>query len=145
MAHSTHSHLYRVTYADCTVGNHIYYSRYLDILEAARGEFFRHLGRTFHDWQGEDTIFPVMESHLRYRRPARYDEIIRVETWIAELTRIRLGFDYRILNQSNEAILSGETRHVCTTLADKPKRIPSDLAKLLAPFISPVTAPETPA
>jgi len=37
-------HIYRVVYADCTLGNHIYYSRYLDILEAARGEFFRHLG-----------------------------------------------------------------------------------------------------
>ena len=36
---------HRVTYAECTVGNHIYHSRYLDLLEAARGEFIRSLGR----------------------------------------------------------------------------------------------------
>ncbi|EEF57182.1 hypothetical protein Cflav_PD0189, partial [Pedosphaera parvula Ellin514] len=41
MAGQLYRHSYRVTYADCTVGNHIYYSRYLNLLEAARGEFFR--------------------------------------------------------------------------------------------------------
>ena len=39
-------HPHRVTYAECTVGNHIYHSRYLDLLEAARGEFLRSLGPT---------------------------------------------------------------------------------------------------
>ena len=37
---------HRVTYAECTVGDHIYHSRYLDLLEAARGEFMRSLGPT---------------------------------------------------------------------------------------------------
>jgi len=71
-------HIYRVVYADCTVGNHIYYSRYLDILEAARGEFFRELGVTLLELQGKDTIFPVVECHLRYKFPARYDEVLTV-------------------------------------------------------------------
>jgi acyl-CoA thioesterase FadM len=39
-------HTHRVTYAECTVGNHVYHSRYLDLLEAARGEFIRSLGAT---------------------------------------------------------------------------------------------------
>ena len=42
----TFIHHHRVSYAECTVGNHIYHSRYLDLLEAARGEFLRALGRT---------------------------------------------------------------------------------------------------
>ena len=37
---------HRVTYAECTVGDHIYHSRYLDLLEAARGEFMRASGWT---------------------------------------------------------------------------------------------------
>ena len=41
------SHAHRVTYAECTSGNHIYYGRYLELMEAARGEFFRHLGKPF--------------------------------------------------------------------------------------------------
>ena len=34
-------HHHRVTYAECTIGDHVYHSRYLDLLEAARGEFMR--------------------------------------------------------------------------------------------------------
>ena len=45
-----YSHLHRVTYGDCTQGNHVYYGRYPYLLEEARGEFFRYLGTTFHDY-----------------------------------------------------------------------------------------------
>src|SRR5581483_3712381 len=72
-------HQYRVTYADCTVGNHVYYARYLDILESARGEFFRHLGVTFLQWQDQDVIFPVIECRLRYKAPARYHDQLTIE------------------------------------------------------------------
>lgn len=69
-----HCHPYRVTYADCTVGNHIYYGRYLELLEAARGELFRTAGRTFAEWQAAGVIFPVIEVQLRYRAAARYED-----------------------------------------------------------------------
>ena len=48
---------HRVTYAECTVGNHIYHSRYLDLLEAARGEFIRSLGSTVLELQENDIHF----------------------------------------------------------------------------------------
>ena len=51
-------HTHRVSYAECTVGNHVYHSRYLDLLEAARGEFLRTLGPTVLHWQEQDVIFP---------------------------------------------------------------------------------------
>lgn len=66
-------HRLRVTYADCTLGNHVYYGRYLDFLEATRGEFFRQLGRTFLQWREAGAIFPVLEVQVRYRGAARYE------------------------------------------------------------------------
>ena len=81
---------HRVTYSDCTVGNHVYYSRYLDILEAARGEFFRRLGQPFLLWQERDTIFPVVDCRLRYKGAARYDEVLTVELWLTEAEKVRL-------------------------------------------------------
>ena len=56
------THVHRVTYADCTVGNHVYYGRYLDLLETVRGEFFRHLGTSFLEYQEEGIFFPVSEA-----------------------------------------------------------------------------------
>ena len=126
---------YRVTYADCTVGNHIYYARYMDLLEAARGEFFRDLGATFLQWQARDAIFPVVEARLRYQSPARYDDMLTVGVWLTTAERIRLNFAYRISNQSDTVVLEAETFHVCTALNEKPKRLPDDLATMLQPYL----------
>ena len=122
---------HRVTYADCTVGNHIYHSRYLDLLEAARGEFLRSLGTTVLHWQNQDAIFPVVEAHLRYRFPARYDDLLSIEVRMTLVEKIRVNFGHRIVNQNGKVILEAETFHVCTGLDEKPKRLPEELAEKL--------------
>jgi acyl-CoA thioester hydrolase len=121
------SHIHRVSYAECTLGNHIYYSRYLDLMEAARGEFFRSLGISFLKWQEQGTIFPVMECRLRYRAPARYDDVLTIEVWPALADKVRLNFAYRIVNDAGALILEADTFHVCTGLDEKPKRLPEEL------------------
>jgi acyl-CoA thioester hydrolase len=125
----------RVTYAECTVGNHVYYSRYLDYLEAARGEFFRHLGFPFLKWQETGTLFPVVEVQLRYKGGARYDDLLKVELWVHEAQRVRLTFAYRIRNQENRLLLEGQTTHVCTSLDEKPRRLPEDLVTAVQPYV----------
>ncbi len=135
MSESAFQHVHRVVYADCTVGNHIYYARYLEILEAARGEFFRHLGATFLEWQDQDVIFPVVEVQLRYKAPARYDDVLSVAVWVTAVERIRLNFAYRVVNQTNALILEAETFHVSTSLEEKPKRLPEPLVAALTPHL----------
>ena len=132
---SVFQYSHRVTYAECTVGNHIYYARYLDLLEAARGAFFRNLGATFLQWQEKDTIFPVIESRLRYKSPARYDDVLTIEVWVATAAKVRLNFSYRILNQTGVLVLEAETFHVCTGLDEKLKRLPEELRALLKPHL----------
>jgi len=121
----------RVTYAECTVGNHIYHSRYLDLLEAARGEYMRSLGTTVLQLQNHDAIFPVVEAHLRFKYPARYDDLLNIEVRPILVEKIRVNFGHRVLNQDGKLILEAETFHVCTGLDEKPKRIPEELAEKL--------------
>jgi acyl-CoA thioester hydrolase len=128
-------HPHRVTYAECTVGNHVYHSRYLDLLEAARGEFLRSLGPTVLELQENDFIFPVIEAKLRYKFPARYDDLLTVEVWVTALEKIRVNFGHRILNQAGKLILEAETFHVCTGLDEKPKRLPEELVEKLKPYL----------
>jgi len=128
-------HVHRVTYAECTVGNHIYHSRYLDLLEAARGEFLRAPGPTVLEWQERDCIFPVIEARLRYKFPARYDDLLTIEVWVTAIEKIRVNFAHRIVNQNGKLILEAETFHVCTGLDEKPKRLPEELAGKLKPFL----------
>jgi acyl-CoA thioester hydrolase len=119
------------------VGDHVYYSRYLDLLEQARGEFFRHLGATFRSWQERDTIFPVVECRLRYKGAARYDDLLAIDLWVTEAGKVRLNFAYRIVSDGGKMLVEGATLHVCTTLQDKPKRIPEELSVKLRPYLAP--------
>ena len=126
---------HRVTYAECTLGDHIYHSRYLDVLEAARGEFMRSLGRPVLELQNADSIFPVIEARLCYKAPARYDDLLTVEVWLTLVERVRLNFGHRILNQDGKLILEAETFHVCTSRTEKPKRLPVELVEKLKPHL----------
>jgi acyl-CoA thioester hydrolase len=129
-------HRHRVTYAECTAGNHIYYSRYLDLLEAARGEFFRQLGAPLLRWQKEEIIFPVIECRVRYKAPARYDDLLVIEVRPAAVERVRLNFSYRVLLESGTLLVEAQTFHACTGLDEKPRRIPEKLDQLLRPYLT---------
>ena len=128
-------HPHRVSYAECTVGNHIYHARYLDLLEAARGEFLRSIGPTVLELQERDCISPVIEARLRYKFPARYDDLLTIEVWVTAVEKIRVNFAHRIVNQNGKLIVEAETFHVCTSLDEKPKRLPEELAEKLKPYL----------
>ena len=127
---------HRVTYAECTIGDHVYHARYLELLEAARGEFMRSLGKTVLELQNDDYIFPVIEARVRYKAPARYDDLLTIEVWMTQVERVRLNFGHRILNQNDKLILEAETFHCCTSCEEKPKRLPEELAGKLKPYLN---------
>ena len=128
-------HLHRVSYADCTAGDHVYHSRYLDLLEAARGEFLRALGTTVLALQQADYIFPVIEARLRYLAPARYDDLLTIEVRPALVERVRLNFSHRVLTPVGKVLLEAETFHCCTGRDEKPKRLPPELVEKLGPLV----------
>ncbi|MCD6050251.1 MAG: 4-hydroxybenzoyl-CoA thioesterase family active site protein [Verrucomicrobia bacterium] len=135
MSHQVFTHAHRVTYSDCTVRNHVYYGRFLDFLEEARGEFFRSLGTTFLQYEEQGVIFPVLDVQLKYRGPARYDEVLKIELWIAQMRSVKVMFAYRVLNAEGKLLVEGTTIHACTSTADKPMRIPEELTGKLEGFL----------
>lgn len=134
---SVYRHQHRVVYGECTVGNHVYYSRYLDILERARGEFFRDLGCSFLSLQEAGAAFPVIGVEIAYKGMARYDDLLTIELYVSEMAGIRLNFGFRILNAAGNLLAEGQTRHVCASIEEKPMRPPKDLAEKLHPYLIP--------
>ncbi len=131
-----YSYRHRVVYAECTVGDHIYHSRYLDILEAARGEFLRAAGHPVRVLQDTGFIFPVIEARLRYYRPARYDDQLLVEVRLTEVTALRLGVHHRVRLEAGTLVLDAETRHVCTSPGEKPRRMSAALLETLRTWLT---------
>jgi acyl-CoA thioester hydrolase len=135
MSDSVFQHQHRVIYAECTVGNHVYYARYLDILEEARGELFRQAGWPLLVLQQEGTAFPVISVEIAYQGPARYDDLLTIELWITEMRGVRLNFGFHIRHANGAALAEGQTRHVCAGLDEKLKRLPKGLSECLVPFL----------
>lgn len=123
---------YRVPYSDCTVGNHVYYARYVDWLERARNEFFRHVGVTFQSLTEQGIMLPVISCHVDYKGAARYDDELRIEVRVGEIGNVKLTFDHEIKRVADgKLIATAQTIHVCTNLSEKPQRLPAALRAAL--------------
>jgi acyl-CoA thioester hydrolase len=109
----------------------------LDLLESARGEFFRQLGKPLAQLQEADVIFPVVEALLKYHSPARYDNLLEIKLSIARLDGIRLGFTCQVFKEPGILVLDAETLHLSAHVSGKPRRIPKDLHLLLAQLVWP--------
>ena len=132
---SAFRHSLRVTYADSTVGNHVYYARYFDYLEAARSSFFRELGHPFQTLEDEGFAFPVIHCDGNFKSSARFDDLIHVDLWLTSVARIRLDFAYSIKSNEDQILFEGTTRHVCTDLNNKGARIPPKLSEKLSFYL----------
>ena len=102
----------RVRYGDTDQMGVAYYANYLYWFEVGRSEFCRAHGRSYADWEAEGVLLPVVESHCRYRHPARYEDEITIYTKVGELRAGSVVFKCRIERASDGQLLAeGWTRH----------------------------------
>lgn len=120
----------RVTYRDTDRMGAAYYANYLVWFEIGRVELLRSLGQSYKDWEDVHGIFlPVAECHVEYKRSARYDDLLRIETTVTRLTEASITFHYEIYRDlDNKKLAIGYTRH---PFVDKNGRIVRVASKLL--------------
>lgn len=123
----------RVIYGDTDQMGVVYYANYLRYFEAARNEFIRAKGLRYRDFETEHRlVLPVVEAHVSYRTPARYDDLLTVEISLAEARRASARFGYRIVRDDGELLATGHTVHACVDLAGKVQRLPKTLLDALS-------------
>jgi acyl-CoA thioester hydrolase len=125
---------YRVIYGDTDQMGVVYYANYLAWFERGRCEYMRERAFDYGKLEAAGYILPVVEATCRYKAPAKFDDLVVIETKIDKASRITITFSYRILREDSgvETILAeGTTIHACLTKAGKPVRWPADVAPLL--------------
>ncbi len=121
----------RVIYGDTDQMGVVYYANYLRFFEAGRNEFIRARGLRYRDFEERFGLrLPVADAAVSYKLPARYDDVIAVETSLGELRRASARFTYRIL-RGDELLATGETVHACVDLEGRIHRLPAELVALL--------------
>jgi len=134
MAQSNFTHTHRVSYAECAPGDHVYFSRYLEMIEECRGELHRSIGLPLKLLaEREGVQFPVRECRVRYHGAARHDDLLRIEVGVLSIKRARITLAYRVC-RDEELLVSAEIEHVCTAADAKPRPFPAELLERLSAF-----------
>lgn len=121
----------RVLYADTDRMGVVYYANYLRWFEAGRNEFIRAKGLRYRDFEERfGLVLPVAEAGVKYLEPARYDDLIQVETSLVEMGRASARFAYRLMRE-DAVITTGFTVHACVDGSGRIVRMPEELTRLL--------------
>jgi acyl-CoA thioester hydrolase len=122
----------RVIYGDTDQMGVVYYANHLRYFEAGRTEFLRAKGLTYREFEARHRLLlPVVEAGVSYRTPARYDDLLTVETSFVEARRASARFGYRIV-RGGDLVATGFTVHACLDLEGRVQRMPEDLLRRLA-------------
>ena len=123
----------RVRYGETDQMGVAYHAHYLVWCELARTEHMRQAGVRYRDLEERGFKLAVAEASLRYARSARYDDLLKVTAWLAEVGSRRIVFQYRVERPEDGTLLcTAETSLVCLNRENRPVRMPDDVLRLMA-------------
>ena len=123
---------YRVPYADTDMMGVVYYGNYLTLFERCRNELMRSTGPSYKQLEEGGVMLPVIEAHVDYKSPAKYDDVLTVTGWLAEARGVRIKVRC-VVYRGEELLASGYTVHCCVSTGTKrPVRVPEFFLNLVA-------------
>src|SRR5213080_5164209 len=122
----------RVRFAETDAQGVAHNSNYLVWFEIARVAYLEEFAGGYPALREQGLESFVLESHVRYRLPAHFDDLLHVHARIGELRGARFRFDYEV-RRNGEPIADGWTSHACVDAATlRPTRIPQALVDAIA-------------
>lgn len=99
----------RVHYALTDQMGIVYHGHFAQFFEIGRTESIRDLGFTYKDIEAMGVIMPVVDLHIRFLRPAKYDDLLTVKTTLRELpVHHKIVFHNEIFNEEEELLTTGD-------------------------------------
>ncbi|MBP1963663.1 acyl-CoA thioesterase [Paenibacillus aceris] len=136
-----YQHQLRVRYAETDQMGVVYHANYLNWFEIGRTELIRELGYSYRSIEHKGLLLPVVEAEVKFKKPARYDDLVSINTRVLEMSSVRLHFAYEIrkineelttssADKEGELLVTGTTRHVWVNPSWKPVRIEKEAPEL---------------
>ena len=144
MEQSGKAHIHRTTcrviYGDTDAAGVVYNANYLRYFEIGRTELMRDWVCTYREIEQQGILLPVTECYSRFKAPAFYDDLLTIETSIAELKKLTCRFNYRICRdvagaERRQLLVKGYTIHAAVTMEGKLTRLPEEITSKLALFL----------
>jgi acyl-CoA thioester hydrolase len=114
----------------------VYHAHYLVWFEIGRTEWCRRAGIPYAEMERSGLFIPVTRVEATFRRRSSYDDAIRIEARMAELSGRGCAFAYEVRSEDDDLLADGSTRHIFTDTSGRPRRAPPEILEPLERFRS---------
>src|SRR5699024_11195933 len=90
----------------------VYHANYLVWFEIARTKYVESLGLSYVEMEKQNIVSPVIDAHVRFKKPIRFGENPTVETWVNSCDGLSTTFRYNVVTEESEIAVTGTTEHV---------------------------------
>ena len=118
----------RVRYAETDRMGLLHHANYLVYFEQARTELLRDLGLTYRDMEDAGFLLVLTRVEVKYRQPARYDELLTIRTTVVRTTPIRIEHKYEVF-RDDQLLAEGATTLACVDRDGKIQQLPDWFVK----------------
>lgn len=116
----------RVRYAECDPMGFLHHSRYFEYFEMGRTELLRASGFRYRDLEERGVLFVVTKIECRFRRPAAYDDLLKLQIKIVRQGRARIDHEYK-LYRDGVLLCEAATVLACINRQGQPIPIPQEM------------------
>lgn len=102
-----------VRYAETDQMGVVYHANYLVWMEVGRTKLIQDLGFNYAEMEKDGIISPVLDIQISYKKPLRYGDVAKVNTWIEEYDGFRVTYGYEIFTNEGEIAVTAISKHVC--------------------------------
>src|SRR5262249_52205709 len=116
----------RVRYAETDRMGLLHHANYLVYFEQARTELLRGYGVSYRDLEDQGYLLVLTRAEVKYRRPARYDDLLTVRTFVERTTAVRIDHRYEVV-RDGELLAEAATTLACVDRTGRPQALPDFL------------------
>ena len=116
----------RVRYAETDRMGLLHHANYLVYFEQARTELLRGQGMTYKDLEDRGFLLVLTRVEVRYKRPARYDDLLTLRTSVVRATLVKIEHKYEVW-RDKELLAEGESTLACVDRDGRPQALPEFL------------------
>jgi len=131
---------FRARYAETDAMGVVHHAAYLPWLEVGRVDLLRAAGVPYTAIEENGFLIVLSDIQVRYRSPARFDDLVTIETRLILLKTRHLSFGYRVLLESTGTqCVEARTDHIVVSRSRmRATQLPADLLAILTPWVSPI-------
>jgi acyl-CoA thioester hydrolase len=118
----------RVRYTECDPMGVAHHTAYPVWFEMGRTELLRQNGGNYRELETEGFFLAVVALEVRYRRPARYDDLLELETRITKIGVAKVCHEYKLLRQG-ELLATATTTLACLDSNGRPCHLPEVISE----------------